>query len=120
MGADSTKDMTQAEGGAHLRRWTRHRIDVRLKVAITDSAGQRTAFGRGNNLSFGGMGAYIPYAIAVGAQLVLEVTFPYSPAEVRVKAVVRSCEGFRYGLEFVDVPASVRAIIEKNCGAVAE
>jgi PilZ domain len=61
------------------------------------------------------MGAYIPCAIAVGAQLLLEVSFPYSSAEVKVKAVVRSCEGFRYGLEFVDVPPSVRAIIEKNC-----
>jgi PilZ domain len=112
-----SNDVSQVEPGAHLRRWTRYKIDVRLKVTIKDGAGQRTAFGRGNNLSYGGMGAYIPCVIAVGAQLVLEISFPYSSAEVKVKAVVRSCEGFRYGVEFQDVPASVRAIIEKNCNA---
>ncbi len=36
-----------------------------------------------------------------------------------MKAVVRNAEGFRYGLEFVDVPASVHTIIEKNYQGVA-
>jgi len=75
------------------------------------------AFGRGNNLSHDGMGAYIPSAIPVGTRVLLEVSFLYSPIEVKVKAVVRNCEGFRYGLEFVDVSAEARRIIDKNCGA---
>ncbi len=99
----------------HLRRWTRHKIDVRLKVFVPQGKESSTAFGRGNNLSHGGMGAYIPCAIPVGVKVLLEVSFPYSTAEVRVAAVVRTCEGFRYGLEFVDVPADIRAVIEKNC-----
>jgi hypothetical protein len=66
------------------------------------------------------MGAYIPCAIPVGATVVLEVSFPYSPVELKVSAVVRSCEGFRYGLEFINVPAETRAIIQKNCSAPAE
>lgn len=110
------KDITQHEPGAYLRRWIRHKIDLRLKVVITEGRDQRTAFGRGSNLSHGGMGAYIPCAIPVGAQLLLEVSFPNSPAEVKLRAVVRSCEGFRYGLEFVNVPADIRAIIDTNCG----
>ena len=120
MAVDGSNKVTPLENGAFPRRWTRYKIDVRLKVSIVDSGGARTAFGRGNNLSYGGMGAYIPCAIALGAELVLEVSFPYSAAEVKVKAVVRSCEGFRYGLEFIDVPAQVRAVIEKNCTPNAE
>jgi len=50
----------------------------------------------------------------------LEVTFPYSTSEVKVKAVVRTCEGFRYGLEFVEVPADVRTVIVRNCGGSAK
>jgi hypothetical protein len=107
--------MTQPGAGAHLRRWTRHKIDVRLKVSFPQGRDNNTAFGRGNNLSSGGMGAYIPCAIPVGAKVLLEVSFPYSTVEVRVAAIVRTCEGFRYGLEFVDVPADIRAVIEKNC-----
>jgi hypothetical protein len=61
------------------------------------------------------MGAYIPYSIPIGASVILEVSFPYSPLEVTVKAMVRNCEGFRYGLEFVDVAEHVRSAIAKNC-----
>jgi hypothetical protein len=112
--------MTQAGAGAHLRRWDRYKIDVRLRVTITGRGETSTAFGRGNNLSHGGMGAYIPCAIPLGAKVLLEVSFPYSTVELQVPAVVRSCEGFRYGLEFVDVPAETRAIIERNCSAPAD
>ena len=88
---------------------------MRLKISVEGMGSSGSAFGRGNNLSHGGMGAYIPSAIPVGSRVLLEVSFPYSPVEVKVKAVVRSCEGFRYGLEFVDVSAEARRIIEKNC-----
>jgi c-di-GMP-binding flagellar brake protein YcgR len=115
MSVNGSNNVSEVEESAYQRRWTRYKIDVRLKVTIADGAAQQTAFGRANNLSYGGMGAYIPCAIPVGGQVVLEVSFPYSTSEVKVKAVVRSCEGFRYGLEFQDVPASVRAVIEKNC-----
>jgi c-di-GMP-binding flagellar brake protein YcgR len=111
--------MTQPGAGANLRRWDRYRIDVRLKVFIAGRGENSTAFGRGNNLSYGGMGAYIPCAIPLGSKVLLEVSFPYSTVEVKVTAVIRSCEGFRYGLEFVDVPPETRAVIEKNCTAAA-
>ena len=115
MSANGSNNVSQVEEGAYQRRWTRYKIDVRLKVTIPEAGGENTAFGRANNLSYGGMGAYIPCALPIGGQVVLEVSFPYSTSEVKVKAVVRSCEGFRYGLEFQDVSASARAVIEKNC-----
>lgn len=106
--------MVEQEPGAYLRRWPRFKIDLRLKVILPDD---NQAFGRANNLSKGGMGAYIPCAIPIGTEIVLEVSFPNSSQEVKLKAVVRSAEGFRYGLEFVELPPEVRAIIEKNCEA---
>jgi hypothetical protein len=45
----------------------------------------------------------------------LELTFPYSANEVRVKAVVRHGEGFRYGLEFVEVPREIQQTIVQSC-----
>jgi PilZ domain len=108
--------MTQP-GPDALRRWPRHRIDARLKVSFGEGNNGQTVFGRANTLSEGGLSAFIPCAIPIGATVVLEVNFPYSPTEVKVKAIVRSCEGFRYGLEFVNVPDQVRAAIVKNCDA---
>ncbi len=90
---------------------------MRLKASCKQDGEAITTFGRANTLSQGGMGAYIPCSLAIGTRLLLELTFPYSSAEVRVNAVVRSCEGFRYGLEFVDLRDELRAIIVNNCNA---
>jgi hypothetical protein len=111
--------MTQGQSGPELRRWTRHRIDARLKVIFQGEKGPASVFGRANILGQGGMGAFIPASLPLGATVSLEVSFPYSPAEVRLQAVVRNSEGFRYGLEFVDVRDDIRDIIVKNCGAAA-
>lgn len=108
--------MFQHDGAEH-RRWPRHRIDLRLKVSVTGHQAEGPVFGRANNLSRGGLGAYIPHSIAVGSNVLLELNFPNTPDDLKVNAVVRTCEGFRYGLEFLQMPYEVRAVIEKSCAA---
>jgi PilZ domain len=107
--------MSQHESGVAARRWTRYSIDVRLKVSFPADVKQLPAFGRANSLSRGGLGAYIPCSIPVGTTVRLELTFPYSSTEARLEAVIRTCEGFRYGLEFTRVPDEVQTMLVKNC-----
>ncbi len=108
---------TELVPGRDSRRWERHKIDVRLRILFVLPDGKMSdAFGRANNLSHGGVGAYIPCAIARGATVHIEVVFPDCSKEVKVKAAVRVCEGFRYGLEFADVSGEVREMISKTCG----
>ena len=109
--------MQPQESGEALRRWTRYKIDVRLKVVFPGDSKQGAAFGRANSLSRGGIGAYIPVSIPVGTTVKLEMTFPYSATEAQLDAVIRTCEGFRYGLEFTRVPDEVQAMLVKNCSA---
>ena len=90
---------------------------MRLKVSVTGHQSEGPVFGRANNLSRGGLGAYIPYSIAVGSSVLLEMSFPHAAEDVKVNAIVRTCEGFRYGLEFLQMPYEVRSIIEKSCAA---
>jgi PilZ domain-containing protein len=107
--------MHQVEQGPDARRWVRHKIDVRLKVSFLNDGKNNSAFGRANSLSRGGIGAYIPCSIPVGATVSLEITFPYTSTEAKLDAVIRSCEGFRYGLEFVRVSDQAQEMIVKNC-----
>jgi hypothetical protein len=107
--------MSQHDSGEASRRWTRYTIDVRLKVSFPEDVKQPPAFGRANSLSRGGLGAYIPCSIPVGTPVRLELTFPYSSTEARLDAVIRTCEGFRYGLEFTRVPDEVQSMLVKNC-----
>ena len=107
--------MSQVEQGPAARRWSRHRIDVRLKVSFPNEGKNESAFGRANSLSRGGIGAYIPCSIPVGTAVRLELTFPYSSTEAKLDAVIRTCEGFRYGLEFTRVTDAMQEMIVKNC-----
>jgi PilZ domain len=107
--------MPDVEHAPEARRWVRHRIDVRLKISFLSEGKDTAAFGRANSLSHGGIGAYIPCSIPVGQTVSLELTFPYTASEARLDAVIRSCEGFRYGLEFVRLSDRVQAMIVENC-----
>jgi hypothetical protein len=107
--------MSQIDSGPAARRWSRHKIDVRLKVSFQDEGKSNSAFGRANNLSRGGLGAYIPCTIPVGTTVHLEITFPFSATEAKLDAVIRTCEGFRYGLEFSRLSDTVQEMIVKNC-----
>jgi hypothetical protein len=107
--------MSQVDQGPAARRWSRYKIDVRLKVSFAEEGKTNSAFGRANSLSRGGIGAYIPCTIPVGTTVSLELTFPYSASEARLDAVIRTCDGFRYGLEFTRVSNDVQDMIVKNC-----
>jgi PilZ domain len=109
--------MTHEQSGEALRRWTRYKIDVRLKVSFFEDGKPASAFGRANSLSRGGLGAYIPCSIPVGTTVGLELTFPYTSTEAKLEAIIKTCEGFRYGLEFTRVPGEIQAILVKNCGS---
>jgi hypothetical protein len=111
-------DMASPDLASEVRRWNRHKIDIRLKVTAQLADGTTNSlFGRGNSMSHGGLGAYIPASIPVGSAIGLELTFPYSHNEVKVQAVVRSNEGFRYGLEFLELPREVQRVIVESCNA---
>ena len=107
--------MSQLDPGPAARRWSRHKINVRLKVSFPNNGKNDFAFGRANSLSRGGIGAYIPCSIPVGTAVRLELTFPYSSTEAKLDAVIRTCEGFRYGLEFTRMSDAMQEMIVKNC-----
>jgi hypothetical protein len=107
--------MSQMDQGPAARRWSRHKIDVRLKISFPNAGKNDSTFGRANSLSRGGIGAYIPCSIPVGTAVRLELTFPYSSTEAKLDAVIRTCEGFRYGLEFTRVSDEMQEMIVKNC-----
>jgi hypothetical protein len=90
-------------------------VEMRLKVFVLDNNQRTSVFGRSSSLSQGGMCAYIPSEISLGAAVLLELTFPVSPSDVRISAVIRSVEGFRYGLEFEHLSEDIRSMLVKSC-----
>jgi hypothetical protein len=79
----------------NARRWMRHEVDLPVRV-FTRGISQAVP-GRGTELSAGGMALYA--GIELKTSQTLEVEF-VAAAHARVAGVVRSREGYRFGLEF--------------------
>lgn len=77
---------------------------------------QESVHGRGSDLSEGGMAIYAAADdIAEGMHVNVEFTLPYSRRVLRVEAIVRNKQGYRYGLEFLTLSSSQREEIGRLC-----
>jgi hypothetical protein len=99
------------------RRWERHKVDLRLRVITSSADASGGCYGRAHSLSPGGLGAYIPAAFPVGAEVGLVLILPDSKTELKLKGRICSCEGFRYGVEFRDITSDMQRTIVKACTA---
>ncbi len=80
------------------RRWIRLPVDMPVKVLTSKGFSSTIVDGRGTELSQGGMELYAGILLNPGD--LLEIEFGV-PIHSRLTAVVRSRNGFCFGLEFV-------------------
>lgn len=85
---------------AAVRRYERLSINVSVRVFLRDG---QVANGRGHDIGDGGMAVYVPLDIAVGAVVNISFQLPYSRTTLGVRATVRNSNGFRFGMEFVNL-----------------
>ena len=114
----STAVLPQQEG---VRRWERYTVDVRLKASFKRNGMTLAIFGRGSDVSQGGMAAYIPSDLPVGTNVELELSLPYVSGEqpIRIHAAVRNRNGFRYGLEYLKLSSADQERLLKSLKALS-
>lgn len=83
------------------RRWTRHKLDVPIRVIVHGESRTSLFDGRGNELSEGGMALTAGVELTPGDLVDVEFTPPYSGLPIRHRGVVRNRTGYRYGIEFL-------------------
>lgn len=81
-----------------IRRWNRLPVDLPVRVVTSKGFSTTVVPGRGTELSEGGMVLYAGILLNPGDLLELEFDMPFHS---RVPAVVRSRNGFCFGLEFI-------------------
>jgi len=101
------------------RRWSRYKIDVRVKIVTRRNGVGTATFGRGTDISEGGMSTYISMEIGVGKTVEMDLTLPYSQQPLKIHAIVRNRRGFCYGLEFVNLAPPEREQILRACKALS-
>jgi c-di-GMP-binding flagellar brake protein YcgR len=104
-----------------VRRWQRFAVDIRLKASFRRNDTPLAVFGRGSDVSEGGMAAYIPSELPVGSSIDLELSLPYVSGEqpIRMVATVRNRNGFRYGLEYLALSQTDKERLLKSLRALS-
>jgi c-di-GMP-binding flagellar brake protein YcgR len=102
------------------RRSPRYTLDVSVKVGILNSVGVASQyFGRGNDISEGGMAIFLAHDLPIGSQIRLTLTLPHSERPITCQACVRSRTSYRYGIEFTDLTAFDREYLTRACHSLS-
>jgi len=80
------------------RRWDRLPVDLPVRVVTSKGFSTTVVSGRGTEMSQGGMVLYAGIMLNPGDLLELEFDTPFHS---RIPAIVRSRNGFCFGLEFI-------------------
>lgn len=100
------------------RQWKRYEVDVRLRATVRTNGVTRSVYGRGTDLSIGGMSAFLAVELPEREVVELDVTLPYASQPLKLKVTVCSRSGYKYGLKFVDITAPQQKLIQRSCGAL--
>jgi len=102
--------------GAEKRKYPRYTIDVSIKIRVNSIGGVSSfCYGRGNNLSQGGMSIHVAHELAVGKIVRLILTLPHAERQIECDAVVRNRDSYRYGMEFINMSGDDRALVDRCC-----
>jgi hypothetical protein len=104
---------------AHVRRFPRFGLDARLHVRMFQDGEFRSCWGHSTEIGQDGIGATLTGKLATGEIVSLEVPLPLSPYPLKVRAIVRYCDGLRYGFEFLTLTDNQRDMIRRVCEMLA-
>jgi hypothetical protein len=118
--AEKSSDKTSSEKTVKFtRRFPRFTLDVRLQVRMFQDGEFRTCWGRSTELGQDGIGATLTGSLENGEIVTLEIPLPLTPYPIKVRAIVRYCQGLRYGFEFLTMNESQRDTIRRVCEFLA-
>jgi len=101
------------------RRFCRYRFDARIQVSVFREGLVSTCWGRTNELGQDGIGATLSGALQSGEVVSLEFPIPLPPHLIKLRAVVRYCDGLRCGFEFLVMSEEQKLTLHQVCVVLA-
>ncbi len=114
---DSTK--SSADRFALKRRYPRFTLDARVQVKMFQDGEFKSCWGRSTEIGQDGIGATLTGNLTTGEIVTLEIPLPLTPYPIKVRAIVRFCQGLRYGFEFLTMNESQRDTVRRVCQYLA-
>ncbi len=98
-----------------LRRFSRHRFDVRIQASVFRDGRTATCWGRTNELGEDGIGATLSGELQSGEVVSLQFPIPLQPFIIKLRAVVRYSDGLRCGFEFLVLTDQQKLTLHQVC-----
>jgi hypothetical protein len=119
VGAGSSGKSGGADKFAVKRRYPRFTLDARLQVRMFQDGEYRTCWGRSTEIGQDGIGATLTGSLTKGEIVTLEIPLPLTAYPIKLRAIVRFCQGLRYGFEFLTMNESQRDTVQRVCEYLA-
>jgi hypothetical protein len=116
---ESSSGTAQSGKFEFTRRFPRFALDVRLQVRMFQEGEFRTCWGRSVEIGQDGIGATLTGNLETGEIVTLEIPLPLAPYPIKVRAIVRYCQGLRYGFELHTMNEAQRDTILRVCQYLA-
>lgn len=91
------------------RRFPRIKSDIRVRAFVPAEKPALESFGRGFDISEGGMAIYVPMLLAPQQEILLVFEVPLSRLKLGIRASVRYARENRYGVQFQPLREDDRA-----------
>jgi hypothetical protein len=98
-----------------VRRYARHRMDVRIQASVFREGVTTTLWGRTSELGEDGVGATLTGELKAGEVVSMEFPVPVAPFLIKLRAIVRYTDGLRCGFEFLKVSQEQRQTLSRVC-----
>ena len=115
----SGRSQAATEARQRLRRFCRYGFDARIQVSVFREGLTTTCWGRSNELGEDGIGATLSGELQSGEVVSLEFPIPLQPHVIRLRAVVRYCDGLRCGFEFLVLSEEQKMTLHQVCVVLA-
>ena len=105
-----------APAGSGIRRYPRIGVDLSVRVAPQDG---RQTFARAHDISCGGIALYVPLDLDPEEVIKISFELPNSRMQFAVSGVIKNRNGFRYGIEFVQLTSDQFRELERVLAILA-
>lgn len=97
------------------RRHVRLRADLNVTLHYRERGAQVSKYAHSNGMNIGGISVYVPSELLTEIPIEVELTLPGTKRAVRLNAVVRNKNVYRYGLEWTGLTDDQRHDLRQAC-----
>jgi hypothetical protein len=101
------------------RRFPRYAADFRLSVQLFRPTGSLSLWGLCSELGEDGVGGTLTGELQLGEVVSMEILVPAIGSALKVRAIVRYCDGLRHGFEFLALEQPQREALRRTCVLLA-